>query len=306
MSIPRRCLLVAVAVAACGCRSQAETPHGPPVLLEVLWEVDGLSQRVWSRDADASVATTGSAYPSTIDFIFDRRLDGARVEDTVDDKPVPKANPPITVAWPDMATAMSDPPFAADVFYNSLAIFGPNTTYAFVRPHIAGFPSATPITFALDPNGLTSVYGEPMDGPSSITVTTAALTVTLPTSSATVPTSYLAAMAFSTRTPATAALAPFIHVHAASDGAALPFALAPDAGDSKRIYIGPAGCLGGWPPDARVEITADAGLPDAFGRRLAAAAHGSFMTAHIAATPVDGGCGPGDAGSGDGGSDDGG
>jgi hypothetical protein len=304
MSIPRRCLLVAatVAVAACGCRSQAETPHGSPVLLEVLWDVDGLSQRVWSRDADASVATTGAAYPSTIDFVFDRRLDGARIEDTVDDKPVPKANPPITVAWPDMATAMSDPPFAADVFYNSLAIFGPNTTYAFVRPHIAGLPSGTPITFALDPNGLTSVYGEPMDGPTSITVTTAALTVTLPTSSATVPTTFLAAMAFSTRAPAAAALAPFIHVHAASDGAALPFVLAPDAGNSKRIYIGPAGCLGGWPPDARVEITADAGLPDAFGRPLAAAASGSFMTAHIAATPVDGGCGPGDAGPGDAGS----
>ena len=46
--------------------------------------------------------------------------DGERIEDTVNDQPVPKANPPITVSWPDMDTVMSVPPFAADVLYNSL------------------------------------------------------------------------------------------------------------------------------------------------------------------------------------------
>jgi hypothetical protein len=186
---------------------------------------------------------------------------------------------------------MSEPPFAAEVFYNSLSSFGTGTTYAFVRPRIPGFPSATPITFTLDPNGLTSIYGEPMDGPTSITVTTAALTVTLPASSATVPTSYLAALTFSTRAPPAAAAAPFINVvHA---GVALPFALAADATDPKRVYIGPAGCPGGWPPDARIDLTAGAGLPDAFGRALGAAVTGRFMTAAI------GGCAPADAGAGD-------
>ena len=292
MSIPRRCLLVAATIAAFGCRKQAEEPHGSPLLMEVLWEVDGLSQRVWSRDPDAAVSTTGPANSASIDFVFDRRLDGARIEDTVDGNPVPKTNPPITLGWPDMATTMSDPPFVADVFYNSLPAFGPSTTYAFVRPRMRGFPSATPITFTLDPNGLTSIYGEPMEGPTSLTVTTAALTVTLPNTSATVPTSYLAAITFSTRAPASPALAPFINV--ASAGVGLPFALAPDAGDAKRIYIAPAGCPGGWPPGARVDITAAAGLPDGFGRPLAAAVTGSFMTAPI------GGCTTFDAGTSDG------
>ena len=191
----------------------------------MLWEVDGQSQRVWSRDPDAAVSTTGPATPVAIKFVFDRRLDGARVEDTVNGNPVSKANPPITVGWPDMAATMSDPPFAADVFYNSLPNFGPSTTYAFVLPRIPGFPSATPITFALDPNGLTSIYGEPMDRTDVDHRDHRALTVTLPNTSATVPTSYLAAITFSTRAPAGPALAPFINV--ASAGVGLPFALAP-------------------------------------------------------------------------------
>jgi len=238
-----------------------------------------------------------SASPSKIDFVFDRRLDGARIEDNVNGNPVPKANPPITVAWPDMATTMATPPFVADVFYNSLPTFGPSTTYAFVRPRVPGFPSATEVTFSLDANGLTSIYGEPMNGPPAITVTTTALTVTLPTTTATVPTSYLAAIAFSTRAAEPAAVAPFIHV--ATGGVTLPFTLAPGAGDTKRIYIAPAVCLGGWPAGVRVDITADAGLPDGFGRPLAAAAKGSFMTATIGAPPIDGGCAPTDAGASD-------
>ena len=76
---------------------------------------------------------------------------------------MPKANPPITVGWPDMDTVMSNPAFAADVFYNSLPTYGQGTTTAFVQHPRPGFPSATAVTFLLDPNGLTSVYGEPMD-----------------------------------------------------------------------------------------------------------------------------------------------
>ena len=49
------------------------------------------------------------------------------------------------------------------------------------------------MTFLLDANGLTSVYGEPMDRPAEITVTTSPLSVTLPNSTATVPLSYQAA-----------------------------------------------------------------------------------------------------------------
>jgi hypothetical protein len=299
----RSCLLVAAAIAALGCSKQSEEPHGQPVLLQVLWEIGGPPQLVWSRDADAAVVALAPATVTKIDFVFDRRLDGARIEDTVDGGPAPKANPPITIHWPDMTATMSDPPFVADVFYNSLPAWGIGTTHAFVRPRIVGLPSATPVTFSLDPNGLTSVYGEPMDGPPEITVTTEPLTATLPNSTATVPTSYLAPIAFSTRAAALPALAAFVHV--ASGGATLPFVLAGDKDDRRRVYVKPADCLGGWPPGARVDIDLDPGLPDGFGRPLAAALKGSFMTAAIAGPPVDGGCAPTDGGTPDGGATDG-
>jgi hypothetical protein len=302
MPAMRRVLLVAALTAAFGCRKQPEAPHGSPVLLQVAWEVDGMPTIVWSRDPDASVAAEVSPAGSKIDFVFDRRLDGARVEDTIDGGPSPKADPPITVDWPDMATVMADPPFTPNVFYDSLPVWGPGTSFAFVQARIAGFPSATPITFTLDPNGLTSVYGEPMDGPTSITVMTAPLTVTLPAGTATVPTSYFIPIAFSTRAPAKDALKSFVHV--SWRGAELPFDPASDATDARRLYVVPAACLGGWPADARLDVTVDPGLPDGFGRLLAARATGAVMTAHIAAPPVDGGCAP-DAGAIDGAMDDG-
>src|SRR5215471_15585820 len=264
MRVPRRLLLVAALAVALGCTKQPETPHGSPVLLQVVWEVGGAPTVVWNRDPDAAVAPLAPAGGSKIDFVFDRRLDGARVEDTVDGGPAPKANPPITVGWPDMAMVMADPPFAANVFYDSLPNWGPGTTSAFMQPVIAGFPSATAVTFTLDPNGLTSVYGEPLDGPTTVTVMTSPLTITLPSSTATVPTDYLAPIAFSTRAPAHAALMSFIHV--STGGRALSFDLVNDARDGRRVYVRPLGCL--WPIDARVDVTADAGLPDGFGRTL--------------------------------------
>jgi hypothetical protein len=291
-----------MAIVACSCRKQADQPHGSPTLLEVLWEVDGVPTLVWSLDADAGVAPVAPAGGTKVDFVFDRRLDGARVEDTVDDNPVPKANPPITVSWPGiMDTTMSDPPFVGDVFYNSLGEFGTGTTYAFVHPSIPGFPSATAITFMLDPNGLTSVYGEPMNGPTAVTVNTSPLSVALQTSTATVSTSYMAPIVFSTRAPAGQALKPFIHVAVGS--AAVPFDVVGDASNAKRVYV-VTSCIDGWPSDARIDITVDAGLPDGFGQPLATGVKGSFMTSRTAGPPVDGGCGPIEAGVNDSGTND--
>src|SRR5262252_5618086 len=102
MLVARRLLLVAALTAALGCEKQPEAPHGSPLLLQVAWNVDGTPTIVWSRDPDAAVAAQVPPAGSKIDFVFDRRLDGARVEDTVDGGPVPKSNPPITVGWPDM------------------------------------------------------------------------------------------------------------------------------------------------------------------------------------------------------------
>ncbi len=140
MPVPR-CLLVVATIAALGCGKETEEPRGSPILKFVTWQVDGGAPRlVWSRDADAAVAAVVPASGSKIDFVFDGKLDGARIEDTVGGSPVPKANPPITVGWPDMATVMSNPAFAVDVFYNSLPAHGTGTTTAFVQTHAAGVP----------------------------------------------------------------------------------------------------------------------------------------------------------------------
>jgi hypothetical protein len=299
-----RCLLVVATIAALGCGKETEEPRGSPILKSVTWQAeDGTPKTVWSRDADAAVAAVVPASGSRIDFVFDGKLDGARIEDTVGGSPVPKANPPITVGWPDMATVMSNPAFAVDVFYNSLPANGKGTTTAFVQTHAPGFPSATAVTFVLDPNGLTSIYGEPMVGPTEITVTTEPLVVTLPLSGAIVSTSYRAPIAFSTRGPATAALKAFVQV--TTGGAALPFDLMRDTADAKRLLAVPMGCL--WPPGARIDVSVAAGAPDAFGRPLATGVTASFMTAPFAAE-VDAGCGfdagvtdasPGDTGASD-------
>jgi len=282
-----RCLLVVAGIAALGCRKEAEEPHGSPILKYVTWQADdGPARLVWSRDADAGVAAMVPAAGLKIDFVFDGKLDGARIEDTVGGSPVPKANPPITIGWPDMDTVMSTPAFAVDVFYNSLPTHGPGTTTAFVQAHAAGFPSATAVTFLLDPNGLTSIYGEPMIGPTEISVTTEPLMVTLPLSTATVSTSYRAPIAFSTRGPTSGALTPFVQV--TTGGAPLPFELMRDTLDLKRLLAVPKGCL--WPPGARIDVRVAAGAPDAFGRPLATAVTASFMTAPFGAE-VDAGCG---------------
>src|SRR4051794_3769136 len=86
---PLRLSLLSVAtiatIATLGCGKGPEMPHGAPVLVEVLWELKGAPTLVWSRNADAAVATVVPPQGTRVDFVFDRRLDGARVEDTVGD-----------------------------------------------------------------------------------------------------------------------------------------------------------------------------------------------------------------------------
>ena len=92
------------------------------------------------------------------------------------------------------------------------------------------------------------------------------------------------------------AIVPFLDV--STRGVTLPFKLVADLGDARRVYVVPA-CADGWPTDSRIVVTAAIGLPDGFGRPLPTAVKGNFMTARIAATPVDGACGPLDAGAAD-------
>ena len=285
------CGLLATVATTAGCSSEREAPRGSPVLLQAFWQAAGMRALIWSRDADAAVATSVPAAGTEIDFVFDRRLDGSRVEASDGGVPVPKPDPPVTVDWPDSAGAMANPPFTASVFYNSVGAFGPNTSYVLLRPQLVGFPSGSTIRFGLDPTGLTSAYGEPMDGPTEISVATDALSiVSLPTGGQTVPASFLAPVRFSTRVdPAErmAVLAPFVHVTGA--GAPVGFSLLADPTDHMLLYVAPAACAGVWPAGVLVEVTFDAGFPDAFGRPLAAAVTGSFMTGATGAA-TDAGC----------------
>lgn len=236
------------------------------MLVGVWWVAAGNRTQVWGGDPDAGVAAVLPG-ASEIDFVFDRRLDGSRIEDSVGNTTVPKASPPVTVSWPNPTVVMSDPPFADDVFYNSVALYGNQSSYVFLRPRALGFPATTTITFSLDANGLTSAYGEPMTGPATVDVRTDALGVARRTSSGTnmldtFPPTFQVPVQFTTRPAGAATLAGFVHARA--DGVEVPVAVAADTVDPTLVYVAPT-CAGGWPVGAVVEVTFDAGLPDAFG-----------------------------------------
>ncbi len=283
-------------LAAVGCSSSPPaTPHGAPVLLRVVWERSGGLSVVWSRDPNPALVASVPGDASRVHFVFDRRLDGARIEETVDGAPVSRQPPAFDTTWADSATVMSTPPFAAETFYNSTppltAPFGSGTTDVFLRPRAVGFPSATTVTFVPDRTALTSVYGEAIEGPEGIPVVIEPMVV-LPSeiggndALGTVPPTALYRVTFSNRPAATAILLPFVHARIGE--VELPIALSAVSGAPTGIYVSPAACLGGWPA-GQIDITFDAGLPDAFGvPTTAPLSGGSFLVAVGAAT--DGGC----------------
>jgi hypothetical protein len=290
-------LLIAAGLLGAGCSSPSE-PHGSPVLIQTFWVASGQRFLVWTLDADPTLATTVPAGAQEIDFVFDRRLDGNRIEDTatVNGVPtqVPKAMPPITVGWDGLPPGT----FGDQVLYNSEPLFGGTTAYVLLQPLQIGFPSAETVTFSLDKTGLTSAYGDQMTGPAQIPVTTGPFSATLglPTAvdgSVSVPADFMVPIQFSNRPASSDLLAPYVQVE--SGGQALAVSLAPNPSDPTIVYLSPFGCLGGWPSGVPVEVTLLAGLPDAFGVGLAATSHTSFEAPPGGAHP-DGGCGAPDAG----------
>lgn len=283
---PRAWILLVAATAvpaAFGCGSSV--PRGSPVLLKVYWQVDGQQLTVWSNDPDAAVSPAPvSAGPTQFNLVFDRVLDGSKVEDTV---PVPggtggtterpKAMPPVTVDWADMIDAVSTPPFSLQVWYNSIALTNEatNSSYVFGR-ELPAYPSNTTLTINLDHSGLTSEYNEPMIGPDSITVLTDVFKVALdPAPAAIVATNYWVPLHFNSR-PGDEVTALPPHVHVTSNGADLGFMLVPEPLDPSLIYIQPAaGAI--WQSGVQVDVTVDAGLPDTFGAPLAAPLTLSFL-----------------------------
>lgn len=301
----RPALLLLAAAGLCACSSPSE-PHGAPVLLGAYWRTAGQKTQIWTVTDPSAPAVSVVAAGQEIDFVFDRLLDGNRIEDTVTvngmQTTVPKSMPPITVTWPDAATVMSTPPFTDQVLYNSEPFYGANTAYVFLKPLVVGFPSSDTVTFTLDKTGLTSAYGDQMIGPSQLSVTTGPFSASfrLPQGSSgadaatTVPSNYMLPVVFSNRVAGPSAIEPF--VHASGGGAPLPVVLAADAGDPTVIYVSPASCLGGWPSGGAVEVTIAAGTPDAFGVPMAADAHTTFTASSAATARPDGGCGTVDAG----------
>jgi hypothetical protein len=277
--------LLAAALALGGCSSSGSAPHGSPVLLAVYWTATGVHTPVWSAlQVDGAVAAVVPPGGQQVDFVFDRRLDGSKIEDAQG----PKTPPPITVSWANGVD--STPPFSAQVLYNTEPFYGGSTSYVFLRPAITGFPSSNTVVFTLDRAALTSAYNEPMIGPDQIAVATEPMTAAVRTlgtadGGGVVPTSFRVPIAFSNRVTA-AAVAP--HVHASSAGAAVPVTVVGDASDSTVVYA-TAACAGGWPTAAPITVTVDAQAPDAFGGLLAAPATGTF-TALGAGPSTDGGC----------------
>lgn len=300
-----RSALVLLAAAGLGACSSPSEPHGPPVLLGVYWLGAGQDTQIWTVADPTLPPVAVDAAGQEVDFVFDRLLDGDRIEDTVKvngtETTVPKAAPPITVTWPDAATVMSTPPFGSQVLYNSEPFYGPSTAYAFLRPLVAGFPASDTIVFTLDKTGLTSAYGDQMIGPAQISVTTKPLSASFRLPQGTggadaataVPSNYMLPVVFSNRAAAPSAIEPF--VQASAGGATLPIGLAADTGDPTVIYVLPASCLGGWPSNVAVEVTIAAGTPDAFGVPMPADAHTTFTASNAAGPRPDGGCGNVDA-----------
>jgi hypothetical protein len=286
-------LLLAVGLTA-ACSSDGP-PHGAPGLLSVQWTSGAGKTQIWTpSETDLVQAPAGGRQ---VDFVFDRLLDGNRIEDVVTqnglETTVPKATPPITTSWPDAATVMSTPPFSAQVRYNSEPFYGAATSYVLLRPSVVGFPSSDTITFSLDQTSLTSPYGEQMIGPSEITVMTGPFSASfgLPAGSdgsASVPTKFALRAIFSNRVASTASIEPFVQVQA--NGAPVPVVLTADANDPTLVYLSPASCLGGWPAGVPVDVTIAAGAPDAFGVAMAADAHTTFMTSGVGPAAPDGGC----------------
>ncbi|HZL19885.1 MAG TPA: hypothetical protein VFG23_19275 [Polyangia bacterium] len=298
-------LLLAAGLLGAGCSGSGE-PHGSPILIQAFWVASGQRFLIWTLDADPTLAKTVPAAGQEIDFVFDRRLDGSRIEDTTTvngmQTEVPKAMPPITVGWDGLAPGT----FGDQVLYNSEPLFGSSTAFVLLQPLQIGFPAAETVTFSLDKTGLTSAYGDQMTGPAQIPVTTGPFSASfgLPApvdGSISVPADYLVPIQFSNRPASTDLLAPYVQVTAG--GQDLSVSLAPNPSDPTIVYLSPVDCLGGWPAGGPVEITLLAGLPDAFGVGLAATTNTSFEAPAGAAQP-DGGCGVLDAGqAGDAGTD---
>jgi len=317
-----------------GCGNSA--PHGPPVLQQVYWETRGGVQTLaWtSVPADAEVATLVSPAATQFDLVLDRVIDGSKIEDTVTVNGIstqhskPTGMPPaaltmgmspVVVTWPDMETALAKlqaelpvQPYSLAVWYNSIhfPIAPANTAYVYGR-ELPSYPSNTAISICIDPNGITSEYGEPMaplpagmssdcsvDGASGkpltgITITTAPFSVAInpPPAGTTapagttptyVPTNFWVPLQFN-NIPVDPATQLGQYVQVRQNGVVLAagqYLLQPSASDPTLILLQP-GSIQIWDSGAQLDVTVSADLPDIYGAVLGTEATASFIACQL-------------------------
>ncbi|HEX3694900.1 MAG TPA: hypothetical protein VH374_05865 [Polyangia bacterium] len=287
-------LLLTTSLLAGGAACSSNNDGGiAPTLLKMWWTqahtVSGQAL-IWSANPDAGAPpATVTPNPLEFDLVYDRSLDGDKIEDTVVSNgieyTVPKAMPPVTVTWDGMPLQTDQGVVGLSVSYNSLNLPGedPGTTYVFGHP-LVGFPSSTTLTFHFDKAFLTGSNHLPMIGPDAVSVTTGPFTVSIAVPAggdggpaAMIATDYQIPLVFSNRTAATAAVKPFVSLTV--DGAAADFALVINGdSDLTTVYLGPPQLGTLWPPGARLELAVSAGLPDIFGAPLGTGASASFVT----------------------------
>jgi hypothetical protein len=257
-----------------GCNGAAPAPHGSPVLTDVFWISGDTTARVFPNVSQPDVASSAPPLVDEIDFVFDQRLDGAKIEETFTMGGVTMtrpnlADPPITVTWPQKGRP-GEAAFTFSVRYNSLGRYGNGTSYVFLRPGTPGVPSSTKyVTFNLDAARLTNEYGERAVLPKmmSVPVATGELTVSVSAPTTAVGGTFQLPIVFSNRMPPPPLDArPSIQVYAG--GAEVPFKLLADATLSSRWFIAPADCLGRWPASTTFTAVIASGLHDAFGGTL--------------------------------------
>ncbi len=273
--------LLAAALAGAGC-SGSSGPSTPPTLTEVDWVTAGQHMVVWTSARPDGLRPVVPAAVQEVDFVFDQRLDGSKIENA--------GTSPVQVGpAADAGVAPSPDP----VQYNSEPFYGGTSSFVFLRPSSGGYPCDTTVTFTLDRTLLVGAGGQPFVGPDSVLVMTGPLgaLVRLPAAAdaqtgSVVPANFMVPVAFSNLVNA-ADLGPFIH--AATAAGSVSITIAGDASDESLVYLSPT-CAGGWPVGVPVTITIDSGTPDVWGDTLSTAAGGSFTAAGASGGPPDGGC----------------
>lgn len=266
---------------ASGCHSSS---GGSPVLIGARWKL--VDRTVDVLDIPNLVVAPAAV---RLELVFDRRLDGDKIEDGSQAVPQPRADPPVHVTF---AGAPGSIPLT--VVYASNATGGPAVWASPTNPE--AFPAGRTLTFTLDRSHITGTDGTPFTGPASVTVTTAPFSVDLlvPPPAAARPSSVIP-LSFN-NPPAPASVLGHVRV-VDSQGEALPVSVYVDNRNRQLWNVEPA-CAGGWPAGGPFTVVVAASVTDLYGAPL-----GHEASAMFSLPPGDGGAEAGCL-SGDGGSSD--